>query len=64
MEDVTKNIEPKIVKPIKNHRPKLWHIKIELETSCEPIWDPIENQVFWYHETIVTSPHAKESKID
>ncbi len=64
MEDVTKNTEPKIVRPIGNHRSELWHINNELKTSWEPIWDPPKNQVFWYHETIVTSPHAKKNKID
>jgi hypothetical protein len=64
MEDVTKNIEPKIVRPIRNHQSELWHIKTKPKTSQEPIWDPTENQVFWYHETIVTSPNAKENEID
>jgi hypothetical protein len=25
---------------------------------------PYQNKVFWYHETMVTSPHAKDSEID
>lgn len=33
LEYVIKNIEPRDKQPIKNHPPKLWHIKIELETS-------------------------------
>ncbi len=64
MEDVTKNIEPKIVLPTKNHPPRLQCVKTELKTSWEFIWDHHEIIIFWYHETMVTSPHARESKID
>jgi hypothetical protein len=38
-------------------------IKTELETPWEPIWDPTKKRN-WYHETIVTSPHANKSEID
>ncbi len=66
LKNVIKNIEPKDKQPITNHPPKLWHIKIELETSRELIWDYIENQnqAFWYHEIVVSSPHIRENKID
>jgi hypothetical protein len=49
---------------IENHPLELWHIKIELKTSQELIWDFIEKKMFWYHETTATSLHAKESEID
>jgi hypothetical protein len=64
LEDITKITKLEIVRPTKNHPLKLWCIKIEPKTSWELIWDPIENQTFSYCETIVTSPHAKKSKID
>ncbi len=64
LEDILKNIEPKTVWPPWNHPPKLKCIKTKLETPWEPIWDPIENKTFWYHKTVVTSPHAKKSEID
>jgi hypothetical protein len=63
LEDVTKNTELEIVQPTKNHPSELWHIKIELETSWEPIWDLIENKKIWYHEIVVTSPHVIKSEI-
>jgi hypothetical protein len=63
LEDVPENIESKTIQPIKNHPLELRRIKTELKTSSEPIWDPAKNKAFWYHETIVTSPHVKESEI-
>jgi len=33
----------------RNHPLELQRIKIEPTTSCESIWDPIENKTFWYH---------------
>jgi hypothetical protein len=64
LEDVIENTKPKLIWPTRNHPPKLWCIKIELETSWKPIWDPTKDKVFWYHETIVTNPHARKKKID
>jgi len=64
LEDVTKNTKPTIIRPTKNHPPKSWLIKIESKASWELIWDLIENQTFWYHENIMTSPHTKNSKTD
>ncbi len=63
LEYVIKNIEPRDKQPIRNNPPELWHIKIELETSRELIWDYIENQnqAFWDHEIIVPSPHIREN---
>jgi hypothetical protein len=48
---------------MENHPLELRPIKTELETSWESIWDPTKNKVFWYHDTMVTSPHAKKSEI-
>jgi hypothetical protein len=64
LENITKNIEREIVWPIENHPPELWHIKTKSETPQELMWDPTEKKTFWYHETVVISPHAKKSKID
>ncbi len=63
LEDVIENNKPKIIWPTENHPPKLQCIKTELETPWEPIWDPTKKRN-WYHETIVTSPHANKSEID
>jgi hypothetical protein len=60
LEDVTKNTWLKTIWPTINHPLELRCIKIELETPM--IWDLIENKVFWYHEIVMTSPHAKEKK--
>jgi hypothetical protein len=46
LEGITKNIELKTIQPIGNHPPKLWHIKIELETPQESMWDPTEKKLF------------------
>jgi hypothetical protein len=64
LEDIAKNAKLKTIWPNKNHPLKLWRIKIELKTSWELIWDPTENQTFWYHEIVMTSPHTRKSKID
>jgi hypothetical protein len=59
LEDITKNIEPEIKQPTTNHPPELQCMKTKPKTPHEPIWNPMENITFWYHETVVTSPHAK-----
>jgi hypothetical protein len=64
LEDITENIEPKIVWPTKNHPPKLQRVKTKSKNSWELIWDHIEKKYFWYHETRATSPYARERKID
>jgi hypothetical protein len=46
VEDVTKNIELKIIWPTRNHPPELQCIKIELEIPWELIWDPIDFYFF------------------
>ncbi len=61
LRDVIKNTKPKSVQPTRNHLLELRHIKIELEI---PIWDPMENKAFWYHEIVVISPHTKKNEID
>jgi len=58
LEDVTKNNKPK------NHPPKLRCIKTKPKTPWEPIWDPTKKKKFWYHQIVVTSPHARKSEID
>jgi hypothetical protein len=63
LEDIIENIEPETVQRIKNHPLELQRMKIELKTPQELMWDLIE-KTFWYHETIATSPHARESEID
>jgi hypothetical protein len=64
LKDIIENIELKMIRPIGNHPLKLRHIKTKPKTSRDLIWDPIENKTFWYHETLVTSPHTRESEID
>ncbi len=46
LEDTTKNIEPKTIRPIENHPPELRHIKTKPKTPHEPIWNPMENITF------------------
>jgi hypothetical protein len=46
LEDITKNIKPKIVRPTKNHPPKLQDIKTKPKTPHKPIWNPMEIIIF------------------
>jgi len=42
--------------------PKLMFITLQEGVSWEPMWEPIKNPTFWYHEGMLPSPAA--SKID
>jgi hypothetical protein len=39
LDEVIKDIEPKNIKLIENHPPKLWHIKTKPKSPWETIWD-------------------------
>ncbi len=61
--DTTKKSKPENWRPTKNHPLELRHVTTKPKTSWEPIWDPTENQTFWYHKTILPNPHVKECEI-
>ncbi len=45
LEDVTKNIKSKIVRPTKNHPLELWRIMIKTKTPHELIWDLAKKKI-------------------
>jgi hypothetical protein len=46
LEDVTKNIESKIIRPTENHPLGLRCIKTKPKTPQESLWDPIKKKKF------------------
>jgi len=46
LNDVIKHTKLKIIRPTRNHPPKLWHIKTKPKLPCKSMWDLTKKKLF------------------